>query len=328
MSDTDMRELHTLFDQPSPAPHVFDAGRAKLQQSYRRSVFRLPRFSLPTMVGLGTGALGAAAAAVAAVVTVSATPAISHGPAVASPRSSAVASPAQLTTGQVLLTAARTVASLPNSTPRPQQWLRITTVQTGGLPANDVNWMTFNGVRSAYYQAGKLVVHTDPGAATSDSTPMGAYDMLIKLPPNPQKLLNVLPLASAGQGYSSSANPEVRTWNNIVQLLWDSPVAVPPKLQAEIFTALTKLPGLQVEKVTDVLGKPALGLYLPAAGHNDLLLDPNTYQVIGRVSISTGHYTKAEQAMYKAKGLKLAPAGTITWSIVRSTTLVHGPGQS
>jgi hypothetical protein len=91
--------------------------------------------------------------------------------------------------------------------------------------------------------------------------------------------------------------------------------------------ALTRLPGLRVEKVTDVLGKPALGLYLPAAGHNDLLLDPSTYQVIGRVSISTGQFTKAEQVTAKAKGLKLPPAGTVTWSIVRSTTLVGGPGQ-
>jgi hypothetical protein len=323
MSDTDMRVLQTLFDRPPPAPHVFDAGRARLQQSYRRSLFRLPRFSLPTMAGLGAAAMGAAAVAVAAVVTVSATPAISHGPAAESPTR-------QLTTGQVLLSAARTVASLSSSTPRPQQWLRIITVQTGGLASTstEVNWMTFNGVLSAYDQAGKLVVHTDPGAATSNSTPMGAYDMLVKLPSNTQDLLKFLSSSSAGQAFSSSANPEVRAWDNIVQLLWNSPVAVPPKLQAEIFVALTKLSGLRVEKVTDVTGRAALGLYLPAAGHSDLLLDPNTYQVIGRVSISSGHYTKAEQMTFKAKGLTLPPAGAITWSIIRSTTLVHGPGQN
>lgn len=83
MSDTDMRMLQVLFDQQPPAAHVFDAGRDRLQQSYRRSAFRLPRFSLPTMAGLGAVALGAAAAAVAVAVTVSGTPAISHGPAAA-----------------------------------------------------------------------------------------------------------------------------------------------------------------------------------------------------------------------------------------------------
>jgi hypothetical protein len=320
MSDTDMRMLQVLFDQPPPAAHVFDAGRDRLQQSYRRSVFRLPRFSLPTIAGLGAVALGATAVAVA--VTVSGTPAISHGP---------VAAPTNpLTTGQVLLTAARTVASLPSTTPRAQQWLQVSTVQNkaGGKASTDTEWMTFNGGRTAYYQAGKLVVHTSPSAATSDSSPMGAYDALIKLPPYPQSLLQALSFSSAGQVVSSSANPEVRTWDNIVQLLWNSPVAAPPKLQAEIFMALTKLPGLRVEKVTDVLGRPALGLYLPAAGHSDLLLDPSTYQVIGRLSISTGRYTNAEQALAKAKGFKLPPAGTITWSIVRSTTLAYGPGQS
>lgn len=319
MSDTDMRVLQTLFDQPPPAPNVFDEGRDRLQQSYRRSAFRLPRFGLPTIVSLGAAA---GAAAVAVAVAVSGTPAISHVPA--------AASGTQLTTGQVLLTAAHTVASLPSSTPRPQQWLRVTTVQNqaGNKASKDTEWMTFNGVRTAYYQAGKLVVHTSPSAATSDSTPMGAYDALIKLPPYPQSLLKVLSSESAGQVANSSANPEVRTWDNIVQLLWDSPVAAPPKLQAEIFMALTKLPGLRVEKVTDVLGRPALGLYLPANGHSDLLLDPSTYQVIGRLSISTGRYTKAEQMLSNAKGFKLPPAGTITWSIVRSTALVHGPGQS
>ena len=96
----------------------------------------------------------------------------------------------------------------------------------------------------------------------------------------------------------------------------------------EIFVALEKLPGLRVEKVKDALGKPAIGIYLPAAGHDDLLLDPNTYQVIGRLSISTGHFPQDEQASARAKGLKLPPAGTVTWSVVRSTTLVHGPGQN
>lgn len=318
MNDTDIQMLQTLFDEPPPTAHVFDAGRARLQQSYRRRAFRLPRFSLPTMAGLGAAALGAAA--VAAVVAVSANPAISHPPAAAQPT---------LQTGQVLLSATRTVSSLPATTVQPQQWLRVSYVTfQDGKASTDVEWTTFNGVRTGYYQAGKLVVHTYPGAATGDGSPMGAYDALIKLPPDPQNLLKALSISSAGDAFTSSANPEVRTWDNIVQMLWNSPVAAPPKLQMEIFVALEKLPGLRVETVKDVLGKPAIGLYLPAAGHSDLLLDPSTYQVIGRYSISTGHYSQAEQVTAKAKRLKLPPAGTVTWSVVRSTTLVHGPGQN
>lgn len=323
MSDTGIRMLQALFDQPPPAPHVFDAGRDRLRQSYRRSAVRWPRFTRPAIAGLGAVTLGAAAAAVAATVAFSGAPAISHPPA------TATAPTTELTTGQVLLTAARTVASMSSTPPPPQQWLRVTTVQAqGGRRAStDVEWSTFNGVRTAYYQAGQLIMHTSPGAATSDSSPMGTYDALVKLPPYPQNLLTALSSMSAGQVASSSSNPEVRTWDNIVQLLWNSPVAAPPKLQAEIFEALTRLPGLRAERVTDVLGQPALGLYLPAAGHRDLLLDPSTYQVIGRLNVSPGQYTPAEQALAKAKGLKLPPAGTVTWSIVRATRSVPGPGQ-
>jgi RNA polymerase sigma-70 factor (ECF subfamily) len=70
------------------------------------------------------------------------------------------------------------------------------------------------------------------------------------------------------------------------------------------------------------------GLYLPAAGHSDLLFDPHTYQVEGRLTISTGHYPKAEQVTAKAKGLKLLPAGAVIESMTRTTTLVSGPGRS
>jgi hypothetical protein len=37
---------------------------------------------------------------------------------------------------------------------------------------------------------------------------------------------------------------------------------------------------------------------------------------------------QAPVALSQAKGLNLPPAGTITWSIARSTTLAYGPGQS
>jgi hypothetical protein len=322
MNDTEMQMLRTLFDTQPPAPHVTAAGRARLREGYRAGGFRMPRFSLPALAGLGTAAVVAAAAA-AVVVTVASSPVATRPPATAAPTGHLTAA------GQVLLTAARTVAAEPAVVPKPSQWLRVETVQsTGGKTATDENWMTFNGARSAYYQGGKLVIHFDRTAATSDATPMAAYDALSKLPPYPKNLLKALEEESAGQGYTSSNNPEIRAWNNIVQLLWDSPVAAQPKLQAEIFVALEKLPGLRVERVTDVTGKTAIGLYLPAAGHSDLLLDRSTYQVIGRRTVSTGHYTKAEQVMAKAKHLKLPPAGTVTWSVIRDTTLVSGPGQS
>ena len=324
MNDTDMQLLQVLFDEPPPAAHVVAAGRARLREGYRHRAFRLPRLSLPMVAGLGTAALAAATAAVVAAVTV-------HPAAPPSPIAvKGGTATAQLTTGQVLLTAAHTVAARPAVAPQPRQWLRIVSVsssQAGNPVSTDVEWMTFNGIQSAYHQAGKLVLHTDPMAAKSNATPLAAYDALSKLPSSPQSLLKALEGKAAGQSYPASSNPEVQAWDNIVQLLWNSPVAAPPKVQAEIFSALQQLPGLRVERVADALGNPVIGLYLPAAGHSDLLFDPLTYQVEGRLTISTGHYPKAEQVTAKAKGLKLAPAGTVTWSIVRNTTLVSGPGR-
>jgi hypothetical protein len=326
VNDTDLQMFQSLFTEPEPAPQVVAAGRARLQHSYRRPGFRLPRFSVPVLAGLGTAA---AAAAAVVVVAISAIAPPAPGSARPAP-GSAPRAVISLTASQVLLTAARTVASLPAAQPSPQQWLLISSVeyQAGAKAVTSREWTTFNGVRSAYYQAGKLVTHSAPvPAAIADGSPMGAYDELRKLPPYPQNLLAALSRASAGQVIADGST-QARAWQNIMQLLWNSPVAAPPKQQAEIFIALTKIPGLRVEHVTDALGKPAIGLYLPAAGHSDLLLDPNTYQVVGRLSISNGRYTKAEREMAKIKKFTLYPVGTITWSIVRSTTTVSGPGQS
>jgi hypothetical protein len=317
MSDTDLQMLHSLFTEPQPSPRVTAAGRARLQRSYRRPGIRVPRFSLPAIGGIGVAAT-AAAAVVAVGISGTTPPGIAGGAHV------------QLTAAiQTLETAASTVTRQPAAQPGPKQWLLIKSVESQPRHSASVSmeWTTFDGLKTAYYQAGKLVVHSSPGTAISDGTPMGAYDELRKLPPTSHALLAVLRTMSADQT-SMGGRAIVREWEGIVQLLWNSPVAAPTKVQAEIFLALAKIRGLRVEHVVDAMGQPAIGLYLPAAGHNDLLLNPHTYQVVGRLDISSGAYTKAEQAMAKIKKFTLPPAGTVTWSIARSTSLVQGPGQN
>jgi hypothetical protein len=316
MSDTDLHMLHRLFTAPQPSPQVIADGRARLQRSYRRPGIRVPRFSL-----LAAGGIGIAATAAAAVVAV--------GIAGTTPPGLTGGTHVELTAAmRTLQNAASTVARHPGVQPRPKQWLLVKSVEArpGHTASVSMEWTTFDGLSTAYYQGGKLVVHSSAGTAISDGTPMGAYDELRKLPPTPQALLAALRTASADQT-SMGGSPSVREWQGIVQLLWNSPVAAPAKLQAEIFLALTKIRGLRVEHVTDAQGQPAIGLYLPAAGHNDLLLDPRTYQVVGRLDISSGVYSKAERAMAKIKKFTLPKAGTVTWSIARSTSLVHRPGQ-
>jgi hypothetical protein len=317
MSDTDLQMLHSLFTTPQPTPRVTAAGRARLQRSYRRQGIRVPRFSLPAIGGIGVAAT--AGAALVAVGISSTTP---PGPA--------GATHVQLTAAiQTLETAASAVTRQPGVQPRPQQWLLVKSVEShpGHSASVSTEWTTFDGLSTAYYQGGKLVVHTSADQAISDGSPMGAYDELRKLPPTPHALLAALRTMSVDQT-STGGKAIVREWEGIVQLLWNSPVAAPTKVQAEIFLALTKIRGLRVEHVVDALGQPAIGLYLPAAGHNDLLLSPHTYQVVGRLDISSGAYTKAERKLAKIKKFTLPPAGTVTWSIARSTSLVQGPGQN
>jgi hypothetical protein len=317
MSDTDLQMLHSLFTAPQPPGRVIAAGRTRLQRSYRRPGIRVPRFSLLAMGGIGVAAT-AAAAAVAVGISSTTPPALTGGTHV------------QLTAAmRTLVTAASTVARQSSGQPTPKQWLLVKSVeyQPGHSASVSTEWTRFDGLSTAYYQGGKLVVHSSADRAISDGSPMGAYDELRKLPPTPQALLAVLRTVSADQT-SMGGSARVREWEGIVQLLWNSPVAAPTKVQAEIFLALTKIRGLRVEHVRDAMGQPAIGLYLPAAGHNDLLLDPHTYQVVGRLDISSGIYSKAEQAMAKIKKFHLAPAGSVTWSIARSTSLVRGPGDN
>jgi hypothetical protein len=318
MNDTDLQKVQTLFAaEPPPPPRVIAAGRARLERSYQRRSFRMPRSSMPILATLATATM---AAAVAVAVSLSSSPsqAPNGGTRI------------QLTAATMTLrTAAKVVARLSATRPAPQQWLLITSVEhdAGGPAVTSREWMTFNGQRTSYYQAGKLVTHSVPSATVVDGSPMAAYDELSKLPPYPQALLAALRTMSAGQ-VAVTGSAQVREWENIVQLLWNSPVAAPPKLQAEIFTALTRLPGMRVEHLKDALGKPAIGLYLPAAGHNDLLLEPGTYQVIGRLNVASGRYSRAVTKTFKAKGVALPRGGTITWSIVRHTAFVSGPGQN
>jgi hypothetical protein len=317
MSDTDLQLLHSLFTAPQPSPRVIAAGRAHLQRSYRRPGIRVPRLSLLAMGGIGVAAT-AAAAVVAVGISSTTPPGLTGGNHV------------QLTAAiQTLRTAASAVTRQPGLQPKPKQWLLVKSVESeaGHSASVSTEWTTFDGLSTAYYQAGKLVVHSSAGTAISDGSPMGAYDELRKLPPTPQALLAALRTVSADQT-SMGGSASVREWDGIVQLLWNSPVAAPTKLQAEIFLALTKVRGLRVEHVADALGQPVIGLYLPAAGRSDLLLDPHTYQVVGRLVISSGVYSKAEKTMAKIKKFTLPPAGTVTWSIVRTTSPVHGPGQN
>ncbi|MCW2918447.1 MAG: hypothetical protein JWN52_6515 [Actinomycetia bacterium] len=309
----DLQMIQTLLAEAPPSEEAVAAGRERLRSTYRRRAFYIPRPTWPVLAGLGVAATAAVAAlAVGISGTTPRAPDPGH------------ATQIQLSaTYQTLEKAAHAAEGRPQAEPKPHQWLYIKSVesQPGQRTSTDDEWMTFDGIHSAYHEGGKLVTHTSPTtAAISDASPMGTYDTLRKLPADPQTLLPVLYKVSVGQVPGRGTDRDSQAWANIVQLLWNSPVAAPPRIQAAIFRALTKIPGMRTEQVKDVLGRPAIGLYRPGLTHAYLLLDPHTYQVIGRLNISTGAPTKQ-------KKIVLYPAGTVTWSIVRTAVPVGGPGQ-
>ena len=75
-------------------------------------------------------------------------------------------------------------------------------------------------------------------------------------------------------------------FDNIRQLLWDSPLGAPPRVEAALYRALAQLPGIQViQKTKDGAGDRAIALVY---GDTQLLLDPATYRFIGWQTVSNG----------------------------------------
>jgi hypothetical protein len=333
----ELEMIKSMLAEEPPSPQVIAAGRRRLQGEQGRRAPRRPRLGWPALTGVGLAAT-ATAAAVAVIVSGSgSTPRApgslgSSGSSASSGSSGSKAATIQLAAAVVLNKAATAADARPVPEPQPGQWLSIHTteyqVDERGTMTDD-NWITFDGRRTAYFAKGHLVVH-DSHLPMSSGSPKGAYDMLKALPTDPQAMRVALPKAASGQ-LPDMGNPQrTQTWSNIVQLLWNSPFGAPSKVEAAIFRGLAQTPGMRVENVKDVLGRPAIGLYQEQGQDRaDLLLDPHTYQVIGRLVVSNGVWTKEEQQMaQQGKDIHYHPKGTVTWSITRTVTLVKAPGET
>jgi hypothetical protein len=60
---------------------------------------------------------------------------------------------------------------------------------------------------------------------------------------------------------------------------------MPPRLTAELYRALTDIPGVTVNgHAVDVAGRPGIGFIspaLPGAGNTEIILSPRTYRLMG-----------------------------------------------
>lgn len=332
MNDLDLvREMRA--DVPAPTRTQLAPGRARLVAALspppRRR--RLSRAILPVAVA-GTAALAAVA------VSISGTGPSVHKPLPAGPS----------LTARLLDAASATVARQPAVRPRPHQWIYTKSVYYSYRRGSqrDENWMTFDGRKTAYFQGGRLIVHTGPGIPGRGGTPLGrydnsatpltAYDALASLPSDPHALLAVIAgqVARLGPGGMApgsvvslglTKSRAVLEFDYLTQLLWNATAGEPPAAEAAVFRALARIPGVSVQQgIIDGLGRPAVGLSA-TGGRSQLLLAPRTYQVTGMRQVSTGH----DPVRLVKRGKVYWPAkGTVITSIASARpVLVRGPGQ-
>jgi hypothetical protein len=308
-----------LDEVPEPAPAQLAAGRARLLAATatggpRENIQPGRRLLLPASLT----AAAAAALAVILAITLPGSPATRH------PSRTGTGTTQQVSlVAKVLGTAARVVASEPVTEPDPAQWFYYRSVNksTGQRTQTTEEWITFDGMKTAYYNTGpsyydqkrhrylkhgQLIVDTETGApaiapgtgalaAFDDNiTPLTSYNALAALPQSPSALLAAvdaeLAKAWAGQNYfgvtgTATTTPQ-REFAWLGLLLWNAYAAAPPSALSAVYQAIATIPGVTVDQqVTDAAGRPAIGI-TDDHGRTEFLLSPGTYQPVGLITRS------------------------------------------
>ena len=172
--------------------------------------------------------------------------------------------------------------------PRDDQWIYIEDRMTrsdGGAPETRRLWRRADGGGLAWRERGRLRVETLervrklPGGRAIPL--VDGYKALAALPTDPDALLRwAYERAEHISGAGLSEHGDVYAiFNGMVR-----ENVLPPDLQAAIFRALARVPGVKVETV-DVSGRQALALGQTEDWlHEELLLDPTTYEYRGERS--------------------------------------------
>ena len=337
MSELDLvRSLRA--DVPAPSPARLAAGRARLLASIARpSRSRYHRRALVLC--------GVAVVAVAAGVVLSA----GSRPRVA-PRMHLVLA------ARVLNAAALRAEARPDVRPAPTQWIYTKVVQYDARQGTSTseNWIRFDGRQSAYVQSGQLVVHTGRappklrdttplGAYDANTTPMSTYDALRSLPSSPNALLEVVDqvvvakpnsIALPAGSPAPAQSGDQLEFAFLASLLWNSYAGAPSAAEATAFKAIAMIPGVSVKRgITNAIGQPAIGLS-DNGWASQLLLDPQTYQVTGIRTVSTGTCTAPKTVAQTVAGKPSAqckswpPKGAVVESLAWAKVVpVNGPGQ-
>ncbi len=329
-------------DVPAPDPVELAVGRQRLLAAITtpaaaRSMAGLPRHRKRGL--LRRPSILVMAGALAALLAVTAL-ALSQG------RAPSLYVPAQTRlASEVLNRAAAERETHKQPRPRANQWIYATFAdQELGQPvARSSDWLRFDGRQDAYLDDGRVVVHDHPApsglpsdalrAYIDDPTPMSSYTALASLPADPRALLRRVLTAARSDGYDPNGLPTLARlpvntparleFQFLAQLLWQDTQSGIVSGGANVFRALSMLPGVTAqEPVRDAMGRSAIGLS-DDGGEFQILLSSGTYQVLGYRTVSIG----SEPRSPNGSG-GWARAGTVLQSVAVAPRFVSGPGAS
>ncbi|MFC4585754.1 CU044_5270 family protein [Sphaerisporangium corydalis] len=296
-----MDDLKTLRELRADAP-LPDAGR--LSATRARFMSEGPeagRFSAARAAagprGRGLRAfprpllLAAAFAAVAALVAVFAHPGQTGG---APPSAAGRYAGTAVTLERAALVAGSRSTS---PTPRPDQWQysRSMDKQANGPDAGRVQeeWIRYDGKRAAVFgDDGRLrISKVPPDPGDDDLSPQRYAERLRKLPTDPAKLLARvsadlhwinLPVETAG-GTAGAEDADARAFR-VLSVYLGQQAVMPPKLEAAIYRALARIPGVRIElDVQDGSGRKGLGVFRDTGPvtRRYVILEPGTFRYLG-----------------------------------------------
>jgi hypothetical protein len=330
----DLEILQDAWSPPEAPSHASHAeARAALLARADGDPGRTPagrRLRLPR-IGARRVAVGALALALAAGVTVvqSVGGTDSHGrprsilPGVSGAR---VANAAEALERAAIAAEARTAL-----TPRPNQWIftkeRVSFL-TPGPSKGHVNygWGRVDGKGTAFLdEHGKLRFRPVPKPPTGRHARKlppepWTYPTLTTLPTDPDALLRWVRRSSGGSDWAAEA------FDQFTAILRRGGL-VPPKLEAAVFRAMKRLPGVKLVRN----GTPAAGHATLAVGrtngslYEEVLLDRKTFAYRGELS----QLVKEDVGFERAKGIgPVGHAKGTVWLFERLVTaIVDKPGQ-
>ncbi|GII02012.1 CU044_5270 family protein [Planobispora takensis] len=226
------------------------------------------------------------------------------------------------------------------SEPRPDQWLyRKYVVRQPGQdsePRVFEEWTRYDGrQRAGYDPMGRFeVTDVPPDPGDDDLSPEAYAGKLRKLPRDPDKLLAHvrgdrhwidLPAEEA----HLTEDPDVRAFRVLSLYLEQAAylgqaAAMPPKLEAAIYRAMARIPGVGVAlDVRDAVGRPGIGVFHTPAGQplmrEYLVLQPETFRCLGSSRVWLRDERIGSELVF--------PSGSVYSSAETASAIVDRPGE-